>query len=98
MTGSATFYARANTSVAGGSTSSLVNGIAFPFTQQQTQQQQQQTANSIALANKTNQKRPVVDVEANLFAGAALEGFVGQMYSLCKDQHGCHYLQKKLEE
>ncbi|KAG0327862.1 hypothetical protein BG000_000757 [Podila horticola] len=79
MAGSATFYARANTSVAGGSTSFL-------------------TANSIALANKANQKRPVVDVEANLFAGAALEGFVGQIYSLCKDQHGCHYLQKKLEE
>ncbi|KAG0041226.1 hypothetical protein BGZ89_007578, partial [Linnemannia elongata] len=32
MAGSATFYARANTSVAGGSTSSLVNGTAFPFT------------------------------------------------------------------
>ncbi|KAG0196781.1 hypothetical protein BGX33_001286, partial [Mortierella sp. NVP41] len=114
MAGSATFYARANT-VAGGSTSSLVNGTAFPSTvtpngfsnptagsnnllcmqqqQQQTQQQQQQTANSIA-----NQKRPVVDVEANRFAGAALEDFVEQIYSLCKDQHGCRYLQKKLEE
>jgi hypothetical protein len=66
--------------------------------QLQQQQQQQQAASSIALANKANQKRPVVDVEANRFAGAALEGFVGQIYSLCKDQHGCRYLQKKLEE
>lgn len=32
MTGSASFYARANTSVAGASTSSLVNGTTFPFT------------------------------------------------------------------
>ncbi|KAF9151628.1 hypothetical protein BG015_006412 [Linnemannia schmuckeri] len=69
MTGSATFYARANILVAGGSTSSL----------------QQQTTNSTALANKANQKWPAVDVEANRFAGAALEGFVGQVYSLRKD-------------
>ncbi|KAF9184289.1 hypothetical protein BGZ51_003403 [Haplosporangium sp. Z 767] len=68
--------------------------------QQQSQQQQQQPqpSNSIAMANKVNQKRPATDVEANRFAGASLEGFVGQIYSLCKDQHGCRYLQKKLEE
>ncbi|KAL7926642.1 putative RNA-binding protein [Trichoderma austrokoningii] len=27
-----------------------------------------------------------------------LESFRGQIYELCKDQHGCRYLQKKLEE
>ena len=27
-----------------------------------------------------------------------LESFRGQIYDLCKDQHGCRYLQKKLEE
>ena len=27
-----------------------------------------------------------------------LESFKGQIYELCKDQHGCRYLQKKLEE
>lgn len=27
-----------------------------------------------------------------------LESFAGQIYDLCKDQHGCRYLQKKLEE
>ena len=27
-----------------------------------------------------------------------LETFRGQIYELCKDQHGCRYLQKKLEE
>ncbi|KAF9988539.1 hypothetical protein BGZ75_009202 [Mortierella antarctica] len=62
------------------------------------QQQQQHASNSIALANKANQKRPPTEMEANRFTGAALESFVGQIYSLCKDQHGCRYLQKKLEE
>jgi len=124
--GSASFYARVNGSVGGGtSSSSLANAAGFPFSvsssgfnnttstgsnsllrlqqqqqqpQQQQQQQQQQSNNSIALANKANQKRAPADVEANRFAGAALESFVGQIYSLCKDQHGCRYLQKKLEE
>jgi len=27
-----------------------------------------------------------------------LETLVNEIYSLCKDQHGCRYLQKKLEE
>ncbi|CAO3563544.1 unnamed protein product [Mortierella alpina] len=66
--------------------------------QQQSQQQQQQQQANAANTSKGNQKRQVVDVEANRFAGAMLEGFVGQIYSLCKDQHGCRYLQKKLEE
>ncbi|KAF9978557.1 hypothetical protein BGZ65_006949, partial [Modicella reniformis] len=63
--------------------------------QQHQQHQQQQQAQGNA---KGNSKRPTVDVDANRFAGAMLEGFVGQIYSLCKDQHGCRYLQKKLEE
>nr|CAG8486305.1 4738_t:CDS:2 [Entrophospora candida] len=32
------------------------------------------------------------------FSGVDLEDFAGQIYSLCKDQHGCRFLQKKLEE
>ena len=27
-----------------------------------------------------------------------LEHLQGEIYGLCKDQHGCRYLQKKLEE
>ena len=27
-----------------------------------------------------------------------LQDVVGEIYGLCKDQHGCRYLQKKLEE
>ncbi|KAF9957335.1 hypothetical protein BGZ72_001930 [Mortierella alpina] len=73
-------------------------GTGSTMRMQQQQQQQQHASNSIALANKANQKRPPAEMEANRFTGAALESFVGQIYSLCKDQHGCRYLQKKLEE
>jgi hypothetical protein len=34
----------------------------------------------------------------NRFAGTRIEDLVGEISSLCKDQHGCRYLQKKLEE
>ncbi|GAA6057883.1 hypothetical protein JCM3770_001815 [Rhodotorula araucariae] len=35
---------------------------------------------------------------ANRFAGLRLEDLQGDMLSLCKDQFGCRYLQKKLED
>lgn len=34
----------------------------------------------------------------NRFAGTRLEDLQGEIATLCKDQHGCRYLQKKLEE
>jgi hypothetical protein len=34
----------------------------------------------------------------NKFAGTRLEDLQGEIPALCKDQHGCRYLQKKLEE
>ncbi len=34
----------------------------------------------------------------NRFAGTRLEDLAGEISNLCKDQHGCRYLQKKLEE
>lgn len=34
----------------------------------------------------------------NRFAGTRLEDLQGEIPVLCKDQHGCRYLQKKLEE
>ncbi|KAN0060726.1 hypothetical protein ACQY0O_007384 [Thecaphora frezii] len=33
-----------------------------------------------------------------LDAGTRLEDLQGEIFALCKDQHGCRYLQKKLEE
>jgi hypothetical protein len=43
-------------------------------------------------------KRPEADREFNRFSGMRLEDLQGEILSLCKDQHGCRYLQKKLEE
>ena len=34
----------------------------------------------------------------NRFANTSLESLRGEIYNLCKDQHGCRFLQKKLEE
>ncbi|KAG1749610.1 ARM repeat-containing protein [Suillus paluster] len=38
------------------------------------------------------------DMDLNRFAGTRLEDLQGEIPTLCKDQHGCRYLQKKLEE
>lgn len=35
--------------------------------------------------------------DAAKYANAKLEDFVGDIYSLCKDQHGCRFLQRQLE-
>ncbi|OCH92683.1 ARM repeat-containing protein [Obba rivulosa] len=43
-------------------------------------------------------KRGDIDREFNRFAGTRLEDLQGEIATLCKDQHGCRYLQKKLEE
>ncbi|PPQ98902.1 hypothetical protein CVT24_003533 [Panaeolus cyanescens] len=43
-------------------------------------------------------KRGDMDREFNRFAGTRLEDLQGEIPTLCKDQHGCRYLQKKLEE
>ncbi|KAJ7835895.1 ARM repeat-containing protein [Mycena olivaceomarginata] len=43
-------------------------------------------------------KRGDMDREFNRFAGTRLEDSQGEIPALCKDQHGCLYLQKKLEE
>ncbi|ROT42456.1 ARM repeat-containing protein [Sodiomyces alkalinus F11] len=45
------------------------------------------------------QNRRQIDSEAMLrYQNLPLEHVGGQIYELCKDQHGCRYLQKKLEE
>ncbi|KAH0537041.1 hypothetical protein FGG08_006139 [Glutinoglossum americanum] len=50
-----------------------------------------------------NQSRAVpqrrnTEGEANRFANVQIESLRGEIYALCKDQHGCRYLQKRLEE
>jgi hypothetical protein len=39
-----------------------------------------------------------IDSEVNKFIGLQLEEFQGRLFELCKDQHGCRFLQMKLEE
>ncbi|EGE03881.1 RNA-binding protein [Trichophyton equinum CBS 127.97] len=34
----------------------------------------------------------------NRFGNVPLENYSGEIYGMCKDQHGCRYLQRKLEE
>ncbi|KAG4300589.1 hypothetical protein PCK1_003018 [Pneumocystis canis] len=48
--------------------------------------------------NKGALNKKNTNSDANRFSGTSLETFAGKIYSLCKDQHGCRYLQKKLEE
>ncbi|KAF4572499.1 hypothetical protein EYR36_007006 [Pleurotus pulmonarius] len=43
-------------------------------------------------------KRGDIDREFNRFAGTRLEDLQGEIATMCKDQHGCRFLQKKLEE
>ncbi|KAJ7792728.1 hypothetical protein B0H14DRAFT_3562500 [Mycena olivaceomarginata] len=42
-------------------------------------------------------KRGDMDRQFNRFAGTCLEDLQGEIPALCKEQHGCRYLQKKLE-
>jgi hypothetical protein len=36
--------------------------------------------------------------QATRYANFPIEHYKGDLYSLCKDQHGCRYLQRKLED
>lgn len=53
-------------------------------------QQQQQT--------KTKSKKNERQQQQDRFADAKLDDFVGKLFELCKDQNGCRFLQKKIEE
>jgi hypothetical protein len=54
--------------------------------------------NNNATASGGAAERRTSDNEMNKFAGLQLEEFQGKLYELCKDQHGCRFLQMKLEE
>ena len=48
---------------------------------------------------RTNQpRRSTDDNSLSRFGNAPLEDYQGELYGMCKDQHGCRYLQRKLEE
>lgn len=46
--------------------------------------------------NHNNNNRRKGD-DASKYTNAKLEDFSGEMYSLCKDQHGCRFLQRQLD-
>ena len=39
----------------------------------------------------------MIDADVARFTNVKIEQCQGEIYSLCKDQHGCRYLQKQLE-
>lgn len=49
-------------------------------------------------ARVVQQRRAQNGEENARFANVKLEDITGEIYGLCKDQHGCRYLQKKLED
>ncbi|TIA96481.1 hypothetical protein E3P96_03598 [Wallemia ichthyophaga] len=61
----------------------------------QSQSQSQSQSHSQSHSQNTSNK---VDNDLNRFIGVKLEDIKGEIYNLCKDQHGCRYLQKKLED
>lgn len=50
-------------------------------------------------SRNTNQGRRETDTGPfSRFSNVPLENYKGELYGLCKDQHGCRYLQRKLED
>ncbi|KAI1004792.1 Pumilio domain-containing protein [Podosphaera aphanis] len=58
----------------------------------------QQTTPRDSQARVIQQRRQPDGEAMNRFANLSLESLGGEIYALCKDQHGCRFLQKKLEE
>ena len=48
-------------------------------------------------ARVIQQRRMQNAEEVARFTNTKIESYAGELYSLCKDQHGCRYLQKQLE-
>ncbi|OMJ23105.1 Pumilio domain-containing protein [Smittium culicis] len=46
-------------------------------------------------SNRNNRKH---DADNNKYTNAKIEDLEGRLYNVCKDQYGCRYLQKQLEE
>ncbi|KAF8601264.1 hypothetical protein BDV93DRAFT_558566 [Ceratobasidium sp. AG-I] len=55
-----------------------------------------QENNKMGGLHGTKHKHGDIDREFNRFAGMRLQDLVGEIPALCKDQHSCRYLEKKL--
>ena len=91
----------------------LANQLAYTNPMQLVQQQHQQQQQNPFLPytnfaqqsrfqdgqprSMQNRRMPHMDDQAR-FSNVKLESLRGEIPSLCKDQHGCRYLQKKLED
>jgi hypothetical protein len=53
---------------------------------------------SAARGNMAQRRQENDATQLTRFGNYPLEHYKGELYSLCKDQHGCRYLQRKLEE
>ncbi|KAJ5571169.1 Armadillo-like helical [Penicillium sp. DV-2018c] len=53
---------------------------------------------SAARGNMAQRRQDNEASQLTRFGNFPLEHYKGELYSLCKDQHGCRYLQRKLEE
>ncbi|KAK1995959.1 ARM repeat-containing protein [Colletotrichum falcatum] len=73
-------------------------GYGSLYTPQQQQQQPPQSQPRDSQARVIQHRRQMDNEAMSRYNGLALENVGGQIYDLCKDQHGCRYLQKKLEE
>lgn len=49
-------------------------------------------------AQNNQQRREAAEAAQNRFNSIKIEQLQGEIYTLCKDQHGCRFLQRKLEE
>ncbi|KAJ1752869.1 hypothetical protein LPJ78_000936 [Coemansia sp. RSA 989] len=78
--------------------------VSAPPQQQQPKQQQQKQQQAAQSSSHHNQKHNhakshrKADPDANRFINAQLEDLKGSIFEVCKDQYGCRFLQKKLEE
>jgi hypothetical protein len=62
------------------------------------QQRRTQSSDGKSFGFRTNNAETDQLADSTRYANFKLENMQGQIYELCKDQHGCRFLQRKLEE
>jgi hypothetical protein len=62
------------------------------------QQRRTQSTDGKSFGLRTNNAETDQLADSTRYANFKLENMQGQIYELCKDQHGCRFLQRKLEE
>ena len=72
-------------------------GGRFPDSQQKIIQQRRAQNGEGNRRNSRRGSHAHSDPDTARFSNTKIETYVGEIYTLCKDQHGCRYLQKQLE-